>query len=56
MDLEYKGTGRVRLAEYYSGASDESWTFTESVDYLRALSALDESNPQPAKCHHPDCR
>merc|ERR1719476_59435 len=46
MDLEYKGTGRVRLAEYYSGASDEDWTFTESVDYLRALGALDESNPK----------
>merc|ERR1719464_2038796 len=49
MDLEYKGTGRVRLAEYYSGASDESWNFLESVDYLRALGALDESNPsQPS--------
>jgi len=49
MDLEYRGTGRVRLAEFYSGASDEEWTFTESVDYLRALGALDESKPsQPS--------
>merc|ERR1719189_2786058 len=49
MDLEYRGTGRVRLSEFYSGASDESWTLTESVDYLRALGALDESNPnQPS--------
>merc|ERR1719464_1078736 len=49
MDLEYMGTGRVRLADYYSGASDESWNFLESADYLRALGALDESNPsQPS--------
>jgi len=46
MDLEYKDTGRVRLSDYYSGASDESWNFLESVDYLRALGALDESNPR----------
>merc|ERR1719414_2872685 len=45
MDLEYKGTGRVRLAEYYSGAATGLWNFHESVDYLRALGALDESNP-----------
>jgi len=49
MDLEYRGTGRVRLSEFYSGANDEDWTFTESVEYLRALGALDESNPsQPS--------
>merc|ERR1719464_49662 len=49
MDLEYKGTGRVRLADYYSGAGDEDWNFLESVDYLRVLGALDESNPsQPS--------
>merc|ERR1719414_1149606 len=45
MDLEYKGTGRVRLAEYYSGAATGLWNFHESVDYLRALGALDDSNP-----------
>merc|ERR1740121_1876926 len=45
MDMEYRGTGRVRLSEFYSGADDESWTFTESVDYLRALGALDETDP-----------
>jgi len=46
MDMEFKGTGRVRLSEFYSGAEDGSWTFTESVDYLRALGALDESDPK----------
>lgn len=46
MDMEYRGTGRVRLSEFYGGADDGSWTFTESVDYLRALGALDESDPK----------
>jgi len=45
MDLEYRGTGRVRLSEFYGGSHDSSWTFTESVDYLRALGALDEADP-----------
>merc|ERR1719296_318402 len=46
MDMEFRGTGRVRLSEFYGGADDGSWTFTESVDYLRALGALDESDPK----------
>jgi len=41
--MEYRGTGRVRLSEFYSGAKDAAWPFTESVEYLRALGALDES-------------
>jgi len=45
MDLEYRGTGRVRLSEFYGGVHDSSWTFTESIDYLRALGALDEADP-----------
>ena len=45
MDTEYRGTGRVRLSEFYSGADDELWTFTESIEYLRALGALDETDP-----------
>jgi len=45
MDLEYKGTGRVRLSEFYKGADDWTWTFTESADYLRNLGALDETDP-----------
>merc|ERR1719401_1964950 len=43
--MEYRGTGRVRLSEFYGGSDEVSWTFTESVDYLRALGALDESDP-----------
>lgn len=45
MEMEYKGTGRVRLSEYYAGWSRDDWHFIESSDYLRALGALDESDP-----------
>lgn len=46
VDIEYRGTGRVRLSDFYdSGANDANWHFVESVEYLRALGALDESEP-----------
>jgi len=45
MDMEYEGTGRVSLSKFYSGAGSENWPFTEKVDYLRNLGALDESVP-----------
>jgi hypothetical protein len=39
-------TGRVRLADFYSGAvRDGQWQFSESGAYLRELGALDESDP-----------
>merc|ERR1719163_76144 len=38
--------GRVGLPEFYGGENPgQDWQFTESVDYLRQLGALDESNP-----------
>merc|ERR1719159_1169182 len=47
--LEMEGTrstGRVSLGAFYGGkSSDEHWEFMESVDYLRQLGALDESDP-----------
>merc|ERR1719253_2543783 len=47
--MEYRGTGRVRLADFYKPALSGSWTFQESSSYLRALGALDESDPsQPS--------
>jgi len=45
VEMEYKGTGRVRLSEYYKGWNDPDWHFTESAEYLRTLGALDESDP-----------
>jgi hypothetical protein len=47
MEMEKPGTGRVRLADFYSGAlHTKDWLFSESVPYLRQLGALDESDPQ----------
>lgn len=47
--MEYRGTGRVRLADFYKPALAGAWTFQESAGYLRALGALDESDPaQPS--------
>jgi len=49
MELEHAGTGRVPLTQFYKGIRHESWPFVEKEAYLRALGALDESNPaQPS--------
>jgi len=45
VEMEYRGSGRVRLVDFYSGRSREDWHFLESPDYLRAVGALDESLP-----------
>merc|ERR1719160_1058274 len=45
--MEDRGTGRVRLSDFYKPAAngaDGSWQFQESIGYLRQLGALDESN------------
>merc|ERR1719301_286550 len=40
------GAGRVRISDFYGRAlNDGKWQFTESIDYLRQLGALDESDP-----------
>jgi hypothetical protein len=54
LDMEDKtseaGAGRVRLADFYRKAVYENkFQFSESVDYLRQLGALDESNPEDPK-------
>lgn len=39
------GAGRVRIADFYKKAlNDGNWQFSESVDYMRQLGALDESD------------
>mmetsp|Transcript_59891 Transcript_59891/g.115527 ORF Transcript_59891/g.115527 Transcript_59891/m.115527 type:complete len:576 (+) Transcript_59891:87-1814(+) len=46
MKLEDRGTGRVRLADFYAkNIYGGKWQFRESIQYLRELGALDESNP-----------
>jgi len=43
---DVNGSGRVRLADFYSAAlRGQNWQFSESVEYLRQLGALDESRP-----------
>merc|ERR1719231_2165838 len=40
------GAGRVRLADFYDAALNKGkWQFSENVEYLRQMGALDESNP-----------
>jgi len=45
VEMEDPGTGRVPLSRFYRGGLDGDWTFTESVEYLRHIGALDESSP-----------
>jgi len=44
IDMDKKGTGRVRLADFYAANLDGEWRFGESEAYLRELGALDESS------------
>jgi hypothetical protein len=46
IDMEHQGTGRVRLSEFYKGGLEGNWQFAESQTYLRAIGALDESDPR----------
>jgi len=47
VEMEDRGTGRVPLKRFYGdGLEDLSkWNFKESMDYLRMVGALDESDP-----------
>merc|ERR1719235_706172 len=52
LKVEDRGTGRVRLPDFYKpafGGQDGAWQFQESVPYLRQLGALDESVPEDPK-------
>jgi hypothetical protein len=43
--MEFAGSGRVKLSDFYRPSLDGAWHFEESVPYLRQLGALDESDP-----------
>jgi len=45
VDMEDAGTGRVPLSRFYRGGLNGDWTFTESVEYLRHVGALDDTSP-----------
>eukprot|EP00929_Paragymnodinium_shiwhaense_P013482 TRINITY_DN121328_c0_g1_i1.p1 TRINITY_DN121328_c0_g1~~TRINITY_DN121328_c0_g1_i1.p1 ORF type:complete len:589 (-),score=133.24 TRINITY_DN121328_c0_g1_i1:157-1923(-) len=44
LEMENRIPGRVRLSDFYNRSRVTKWAFTEKVDYLRTLGALDESN------------
>merc|ERR1740115_628672 len=46
VNIEERGTGRVRLSGFYKPAMDGQWQFQESVAYLRELGALDETDAE----------
>merc|ERR1719499_2771559 len=46
MDIEFKGTGRVLLADFYRVGLQDEWLFRESTDALRSMGALDDTDPK----------
>jgi len=46
VNKEHRSTGRVRLSQFYTKTEGVQWDFTESVEYLRHLGALDETDPE----------
>merc|ERR1719183_1222924 len=45
-DPSVGGAGRVRISDFYGQAlNNGKWQFSESIDYLRQLGALDDSDP-----------
>jgi len=46
VEMEDVGTGRVPLTRFYRGILNGEFQFTESVEYLRHMGALDDTNPK----------
>jgi len=46
LEIEEKGTGRVRLSDFHKPSEDGHWQFQESLPYLRQIGALDEADPE----------
>merc|ERR1719203_1259882 len=46
LDIEFQGTGRVLLSDFYRVGLQEEWLFQESTDSLRSLGALDDTDPK----------
>jgi len=47
--MEDRGSGRVRLGDFYKPALDGDWQFQESVHYLSELGAIDDSDPKDVR-------
>jgi hypothetical protein len=46
ISIESKKAGRVRLTEFYKKGLSGGFDFTEKLDYLRVLGALDDTDPR----------
>eukprot|EP00927_Polykrikos_kofoidii_P047784 TRINITY_DN4206_c0_g1_i5.p1 TRINITY_DN4206_c0_g1~~TRINITY_DN4206_c0_g1_i5.p1 ORF type:complete len:691 (-),score=103.87 TRINITY_DN4206_c0_g1_i5:126-2054(-) len=44
LSFESRVPGRVRLSDFYNKSRYSTWGFTEKIEYLRDLGALDETN------------
>merc|ERR1719324_158128 len=47
MELDLEGTGRVPLGLLYAQPQSATYHFSESVEYLRRIGALDETTSTP---------
>merc|ERR1719343_98789 len=46
LEIEDRGTGRVKLSDFYGAAIHKGrYQFTETINYLRQIGTLDESDP-----------
>merc|ERR1719473_640125 len=46
LKMEENKNGRVRLTDFYGHTVEGGYQFAESLDYLRDIGAMDESNPE----------
>jgi len=54
ISLDRKASGAVPLSEFYSPTETSAFQFHESVDYLRSIGALDETNKAMARVRIPN--
>jgi len=54
MDIEFSGSGRVLLSDFYRVGLKTDWQFNENVAYLRSLGALDDSDPNRLRVFIPN--
>merc|ERR1719262_1303481 len=44
VEMEQVGTGRVPIENFYKSALDGNWQFSEGIEYLQLLGALDDAD------------
>lgn len=53
--MEDDGTDRVSLSRFHQGGLKGEWQFTENIEYLRHIGALDDANPKRMSVVIPNC-